>query len=66
VSDARLRLGEIEHAMRRLDDRSYGRCFSCLRLLPFSDLICEPETRHCAGCRRTGPTAGVPAIADAG
>jgi RNA polymerase-binding transcription factor DksA len=66
VSHARLRLGEIEQAMRRLDERSFGRCFSCLSPLPLSDLVSEPEARHCADCRRTGSSAGVPAIADVG
>lgn len=66
LSEARLRLTEIEQAMRRLDDRSYGRCFSCLIPLPFSDLMIEPDTRHCAECRRAGAAAGITAIADAG
>src|SRR4051794_34133320 len=38
LSDARLRLAEIEQAMRRLDDRSYGRCSACLIPLPFTHL----------------------------
>src|SRR3954447_7225351 len=66
LSDARLRLVEIEQAMRRLDDRSYGRCFACLIPLPFSDLMGEPDARHCTDCRRSDATRIVPAIAGAG
>ena len=66
LSDARLRLVEVEEAMRRLDDRSYGRCFACLIPLPFADLMDEPDARHCVDCRRAGATNTVPAIADAG
>ena len=66
LSDARLRLVEIEQAMRRLDDRSYGRCFACLIPLPFTHLVDEPDARHCTDCRRSGATRKIPAIADAG
>ena len=66
LGNARLRLTEIEQAMRRLDDRSYGRCFHCLVPLPFTDLVNEPDTRHCANCRPTVAAVGTPAITDVG
>src|SRR3954453_16768068 len=66
LSDARLRMVEIEQAMRRLDYRSYGRCFACLIPLPFTDLVEEPEARHCIDCRRSGATRVIPAVADVG
>jgi hypothetical protein len=66
VSESRLRLLEIEQAMRRLDDRSYGRCFGCLDRLPFTDLADEPERRHCGDCRHAGATRPVAATAGVG
>ena len=65
LSDARLRLVETEQAMRRLDDRSYGRCHACLMPLPFTHLVDEPDARHCSDCRAAGAARRVPVAADA-
>jgi DnaK suppressor protein len=65
ISDARLRLAETERALRRLDDRSYGRCDACLVPIPTSVLIDDPELRYCAGCRQQATTRAT-AVADAG
>ena len=54
---ARLRLADIEQATRRLDDRSYGRCLTCLVPLPFTDLLQKPDARQCVGCRGSGTPA---------
>lgn len=45
------RLGELEAALRRLDDGSYGRCSVCDAPIPYGRLLVMPEARGCAGCR---------------
>jgi len=52
VSSVRLRIAEIEQAMRRLDDGSYGRCGHCGSAMPFDWLLNEPATISCADCIR--------------
>jgi hypothetical protein len=57
LSEARLHLAEIEDAMRRLDDRSYGRCGACLMPIGLARLSEHPESRYCTECR---PAADAP------
>src|SRR4051794_21850591 len=57
ISEARLRLAEIEHATRRLDDRSYGRCFACLTTIPIPALLDEPAARYCSDCSETAASS---------
>ena len=52
VSSVRLRIAEIEQALRRLDDGSYGHCGHCGTAMPFDWLIREPSTISCADCAR--------------
>lgn len=47
---ARSRLAEFEHAMRRLDDRSYGLCTVCGSRVDFALLVQSPTRSTCAGC----------------
>lgn len=67
LGGARLKLSEIEAAMRRLDDRSYGTCLACFSQIPYGLLIDEPARRDCRDCRdalRPGRRAA--AVAHAG
>lgn len=52
VSNVRLRIAEIEQAMRRLDDGSYGHCGHCGTAMPYDWLIKAPDTVSCADCAR--------------
>jgi RNA polymerase-binding transcription factor DksA len=49
-------LDDIEAAVARIDDRTYGACESCGRPIPFERLEAIPHARHCVACPRpSGP-----------
>jgi RNA polymerase-binding protein DksA len=41
------RLREVEHALRRLDDGTYGTCIVCGQPIPVERLEVVPETPYC-------------------
>jgi RNA polymerase-binding transcription factor DksA len=43
-------LDQVEHALARLDDGSYGRCESCGTIIADDRLAETPTARTCAGC----------------
>lgn len=47
----RRRLIDVEAALARLDSKTYGRCDSCDRRLPFEQLEMNPLARFCTRCR---------------
>lgn len=56
----RLRVGEVEAALGRLDDGTYGRCAGCGAEIPRERLAARPEARLCVDCQdaedgRTAP-----------
>lgn len=53
---AREAMTEIDHALERLDNGSYGTCESCGRPVPVERLEAIPAARFCVACprRRTG------------
>jgi DnaK suppressor protein len=62
---ARVRLTELEAAMRRMDARRYGICDRCHQPMTFDELLATPEKTSCASCestprhsRRGAPTRG--------
>ena len=42
---------QIEEALRRLDEGSYGRCVDCGRELPEERLEARPEAARCVECQ---------------
>jgi len=54
---ARARLESLEQAMRRLDNRSYGRCVRCGEPIAFPRLTQTPETTRCDPCSRQAVAA---------
>ncbi len=60
-------LGDVEHALRRLDEGTYGTCEVCGRVIPDERLEVMPATRLCLEhqaeaertVRRSGERAGV-------
>ena len=44
-------LGEIDAALQRLDDGSYGICEHCLKPIPLGRLEVVPMTRLCTPCQ---------------
>jgi RNA polymerase-binding transcription factor DksA len=49
-------LDQVDHALTRLDDGSYGRCETCGTIIADQRLAEVPTARTCAGCRV--PVAG--------
>jgi DnaK suppressor protein len=48
----RRQLAEIEAALTRLSNGTYGRCERCRGPVPASRLTRIPQARYCAGCAR--------------
>ncbi len=47
---ARHRIGEVDDALRRLDDGTYGVCEQCGRPIPDARLAVRPIARRCVAC----------------
>jgi RNA polymerase-binding transcription factor DksA len=47
-------LDEVEHALSRLDDATYGLCESCGATIDDARLAHEPATRACGECSAQG------------
>jgi DnaK suppressor protein len=54
--ERRRMLAEIEAALRRLDEGSYGACHGCGGVISTQRLQAEPYARYCAGCEPTATT----------
>jgi DnaK suppressor protein len=50
LSAAATRLAELDAALRRVTDGSYGRCFRCRDAIPAGRLLARPETTTCIAC----------------
>jgi len=50
ISESHALLGEIDAALGRLDDGSYGVCHGCGRMIAVARLEAVPYTRHCELC----------------
>jgi RNA polymerase-binding transcription factor DksA len=50
VRQARQHLGELEAALRRVDDATYGVCEGCGGPVPAARLQARPVARRCVGC----------------
>ena len=50
LAQARRHLDEINAAMARLDDGSYGICASCGRSIPLARLRARPQATRCISC----------------
>jgi DnaK suppressor protein len=46
----RVRIDELEAALERLDEGTYGICAECGHRIPWERLQIIPETRHCVRC----------------
>ncbi|MGW0217574.1 TraR/DksA family transcriptional regulator [Micromonospora chokoriensis] len=46
----RRRLAELDVALRRVDDGSYGVCERCRRPIPAERLVARPSARTCVAC----------------
>ena len=64
IARARAQLEDLEQAMHRLDNRSYGYCQHCREPIGFARLAQIPETTSCEACQPASdalaqPTAGM-------
>ncbi len=51
---ARDAMADVQHALDRFDDGTYGTCEACGRPIPFERLEAIPQARHCVACPRPG------------
>jgi RNA polymerase-binding protein DksA len=51
---ARIQLEQVEHALARISEGSYGRCVSCGQPISVERLEAIPWTPFCINCARTG------------
>ncbi len=49
---ARSQLHQIEAALARMDDGTYGRCTSCGTAIPAARLEARPQSALCVNCQR--------------
>ncbi|MGW0083274.1 TraR/DksA family transcriptional regulator [Streptomyces sp. NPDC003393] len=52
AASARMVLTDVEAALARMDDGSYGRCHLCRRPIARERLEIVPQARHCARCQQ--------------
>lgn len=52
---ARMRLDEIDAAIRRLESGAYGSCSTCRRPIPVARLETVPEATQCVQCASGSP-----------
>jgi DnaK suppressor protein len=50
LAKVREELDEVEEAMKRVEDGSYGRCESCGSTLATEELDASPLARRCGAC----------------
>jgi DnaK suppressor protein len=58
VATIRDRQVQVEHAMRRLEEGTYGRCEVCGQPIAPERLAAFPSATTCVGCKRAGERRG--------
>ena len=54
AADLRRVVAEIDAALGRLDDGSYGKCERCAASIPVERLEIVPYARYCVACQQSG------------
>ncbi|MEW2288370.1 TraR/DksA C4-type zinc finger protein [Streptomyces sp. NPDC047841] len=52
TASARMVLADVEAALRRMDDGSYGTCHLCRRPVDRERLMIVPQCRYCVRCQQ--------------
>ncbi|HLL37123.1 MAG TPA: TraR/DksA C4-type zinc finger protein [Streptomyces sp.] len=52
AASARMVLADVEAALKRMDDGSYGTCHLCRRPIDRQRLTIVPQARYCARCQQ--------------
>lgn len=45
-------LQEVEEALERIADKSFGKCAECEQLIPLARLKVKPHAKYCIECKR--------------
>ncbi|HOI54470.1 MAG TPA: TraR/DksA C4-type zinc finger protein [Phycisphaerae bacterium] len=45
-------LREIDEALKRIDDQTFGKCTHCEKSIPVARLKAKPHARYCIECKR--------------
>ncbi len=56
VESVKKNLDEVDVALRRIDDGTYGRCASCGKEIGAARLEYRPESVHCVDCKAANPS----------
>ncbi|MEE1752814.1 TraR/DksA family transcriptional regulator [Streptomyces sp. SP18CS02] len=56
AASARMVLADVEAALARMDEGTYGTCPLCRTLIDRDHLMIVPQARYCARCRQTRRT----------
>lgn len=51
IGRERQELGEVEHALQRIEEGHFGYCEECGEEIPFERLQVVPYTTHCLSCQ---------------
>ncbi|MDF5758012.1 TraR/DksA C4-type zinc finger protein [Spongiactinospora sp. TRM90649] len=57
LSAADRAIAELNQALGRMDEGSFGRCAHCRTGIPFERLKIRPLARYCIGCQRRAEAA---------
>ena len=52
IQNEEVTLREIDEALRRIEDRSYGKCEDCGKKIPVARLKAKPHAKYCIECKR--------------
>jgi len=56
IESLKKNLDEVDAALRRIADGTYGRCASCGKEIGAARLEYRPESVHCVDCKATNPS----------
>ena len=52
IQNEEVTLREIDEALKRIEDRSYGKCEGCDKKIPVARLKAKPHAKYCIECKR--------------
>ena len=52
IQSEEVTLREIDEALRRIDDQTYGKCEHCDKKIPVARLKAKPHAKYCIECKR--------------
>jgi len=52
IQNEEVTLREIDEALKRIEDRSYGKCEDCGKKIPVARLKAKPHAKYCIECKR--------------